>query len=93
MYVPAASVPLGMYVVAQEPAALSVQVEGLKPPSAPPVIPKVTTPPVTAPPDPLSVAVTTMAAVDRYELETELTAVREGAMVEVVSVLEPAAGE
>jgi len=63
----------------QVPAALSVQVVGLKLPPTPPAVPKVTTPPVTTPADPLSVAVTVMPVVDPYAAETALTVATVGA--------------
>jgi len=81
VYVPAASVPEGVYVVVQIPAEVSVQVAALKLPPALPVTPKVTTPPVTAPAVPLSVAVTTMPVVTPYGDVTAVTLETVGAIL------------
>jgi hypothetical protein len=77
-YVPAALVPLGVYVVLQVPPELSVQVVGLKLP--PPLVsPNVTTPPVTKPAEPLSIAVTVTPVVEPYRAFTALTVAVVGA--------------
>ena len=55
------------------PPAVSVHVVGLKLPPTPPAVPKVTTPPVTTPAEPLSVEVTVMPVVEANGAEAALT--------------------
>ena len=68
-----------------------MQVVGVKLPPTPPATPKVTTPPVTTPAEPLSVAVTVIPAVDPNGADTALTDDVVGATEVMVSVLLPLA--
>ena len=90
-YVPTDNIPLGVYVVVQVPPALSVQVAGLKLPATPPFTPKVTTPPVTTPAEPLSVAVTVMPVVEPAGALTALTVAVVGDTALIDNVLLPLA--
>ena len=64
----------------QVPAELRVQVVGLKDPVAGLTTEKVTTPRVTAPADPLSVAVTVMPVVEPYGADIAVTVAEVGAI-------------
>jgi hypothetical protein len=78
----------------QVPDAFSVQVVGEKVPPTPPATPKVTMPPVTTPPVPLSVAVIPVTpVVEPKGAETGLTVTVVGAIVVIVSVLLALAAE